>query len=137
MPEEVKIRWIWLKIMYVYTLVISGGIGLGYILMPGTMVQMMGLPAQDPITFGLAGSIFLAFAVASIFGLRSPLRFAPLLLIELMYKLIWFIGVAAPLVVLQKFPGYAVPTAIIFATFIIGDLIAIPFPVIFARETGY
>ncbi|HVP94536.1 MAG TPA: hypothetical protein VMS89_05115 [Methanoregulaceae archaeon] len=137
MPEEVKIRWTWLKIMYAYTLIVSGAIGLGYLLMPGTMIKMMGLPPEDPITFGVAGSVFLAFALVSILGLRSPLKFAPVLLLEILYKLIWFIAVAAPLLVLHQFPGYAVIMAVVFATFILGDLIAIPFPVVFARESGY
>jgi hypothetical protein len=137
MPEEVKIRWTWLKIMYAYTLIVAGAIGLGYILVPGIMIKTMGLPAQDPITFGLAGSVFLAFALVSILGLRSPLKFAPLLLLELSYKLIWYIGVAIPLIALHQFPGYAVMMAVVLATFIIGDLVAIPFRVIFAKEAGH
>lgn len=139
MAEEVKttIRWTWLKIMYVYTLVVSGAMGLGYLLAPGTMIKMMGMPAQDSVTFGLAGSFFFAFALGSVLGLRSPLKFAPLLLLEVFYKAIWFIAVAIPLAVGNKFPEYAVPMAVILATFIIGDLIAIPFPIVFAKETGH
>ena len=137
MPEEMKVRWTWLKIMYVYTLIGAGGFGLGYLLMPGVMIKMMGFPAQDPITFGVAGSVFCAFALLSVLGLRSPLKFAPVLLLQLFYKLIWFIAVVVPLLISNQFPGYAGIMAVIFATYIIGDLIAIPFPIVFAKEGGH
>lgn len=71
MPEAVKIRFVWLKIMYAYTLIGAGGFGLGILLMPGLMTKMMGVPAQDPITLGIAGSVFCAFALLSVLGLRS------------------------------------------------------------------
>jgi hypothetical protein len=98
---------------------------------------MMGFPAQDPVIFGVAGSVFCAFAVLSVLGLRSPLKFAPVLVLQLSYKLIWFIAVVLPLLVSGQFPGYATIMAVIFATYIIGDLIAIPFPVVFAKEAGH
>jgi hypothetical protein len=44
--------------------------------------------------------------------------------------------VIVPLVISQQFPGYAVVLAVIFMTYIIGDLIAIPFPIVFAKEAG-
>lgn len=136
MPEAVKIRFVWLKIMYAYTLIGAGGFGLGILLMPDLMIKMMGFPAQDPITLGIAGSVFCGFAVLAVLGLRSPLRFAPVLLLQLCYKLIWCSAVMIPLVIKQQFPGYAVMLAVIFMTYIIGDLIAIPFPVVFARDAG-
>jgi hypothetical protein len=106
------------------------------LLMPGLMIKMMGFPPQDPITFGIAGSVFLAFALVSVLGLRSPLKFAPVLLLSLSYKLIWFIAVVIPLLISQQFPGYASLLAVIFMTYIVGDLIAIPFPIVFAQATG-
>jgi hypothetical protein len=137
MPEEKKIRWTWLKIMYAYTLVGAGGFGLGILLMPKLMVQMMGFPDQDPVTFGIAGSVFCAFALLSVLGLRSPLKFAPVLLLSLSYKTIWFIAVVIPLLVSQRFPPYAGILAFIFVTYIVGDLIAIPFHSVFAQEGGH
>lgn len=132
-----KVRWTWLKIMYAYTLIGAGGFGLGILLVPGLMMKMMGFPAQDPVTLGIAGSVFCACAVLSVLGLRSPLKFAPVLVLQLLYKLIWFIAVVLPLLVSGQFPGYAGILAVIFATYIIGDLIAIPFPVVFAKEAGH
>lgn len=106
--------------------------GLGVILFPSVMSQSM--PKQDPVTFGITGSVYLAFAILSILGLRSPLKFVPVLLLQLCYKVIWFIGVILPFLFSGLFPMYAIPLVIMWAIFIIGDLIAIPFSYVFAKE---
>jgi hypothetical protein len=121
--------------MYIYTIVGAGGFGLGIIVIPNIMKSVFGWPSQDPIVFGVTGSVYLAFAILSILGLRSPLRFVPVLLLQLCYKVVWFIGVILPLLVIGEFPMYAVLLVIIFATYIIGDLIAIPFSYVFAKQS--
>ena len=75
----------------------------------------------------------LAFAIASVFGLRAPLEFSPALLIELAYKVIWFIAIFIPVSIVGQLPSCAIRTAIIFAAFVVGDLIAIPFRYLFAK----
>jgi hypothetical protein len=123
--------------MYIYTIVGAGGFGLGMIIMPGFMQSSFGWPSQDPIVLGICGSVYFAFALLSILGLRSPLKFAPVLLLQLSYKVVWFIGVILPILIAGKFPSYAVLYVLIFATYIIGDLIAIPFSYVFAKETDH
>jgi len=91
-------------------------------------------PSQDPIVFGVFGSVYLSFALLSILGLRSPLKFSPVLLLQLSYKVIWFIGVVLPLLATGNLPSYALVYVVIFASYIVGDVIAIPFSYIFARE---
>jgi hypothetical protein len=127
MSNNLNIRFGWLKFMYVFTIIIAGACGTGMIIIPNTIKSIFGLPDQDPITFGIVGSVYLAFGILSILGLRCPLRFVPVLLLQLCYKMIWFIGFVLPLIIEGKFPFYAIPFAIIFAVYIIGDLIAIPF----------
>jgi hypothetical protein len=121
--------------MYIYTIVIAGLMGLGMIIVPELIKSIFAWPVAEPIVFGIVGSAFLAFGILSIFGLRDPLKFSPVLLLQLFYKSIWFIGGVAPLVAVGKFPMYGLSAVIIFATFIIGDLIAIPFAYIFAKPT--
>ena len=126
--KEVKgIRWCWLRFMYLYTTLGAGGFGLAILAMPERMKAIFGWPGEEPIALGIVGSVYLAFGVVSIFGLRDPLKFVPILLLQLCYKLAWFAFVVAPLLVSGRFPGYAVLTAVIFATYVVGDLIAIPF----------
>jgi len=134
MSKELNVRWGWLKGMYIYTIVTAGGLGLGMILTPEMIKSMFSWPVAEPIALGIVGSVSLAFGILSIFGLRSPLKFAPVLLLQLCYKSIWFIGVIFPLLITAQFPNYAVLTAIVFATYIIGDLIAIPFSYVFAKQ---
>jgi hypothetical protein len=135
MPEDLSVRWGWLRGMYIYTIIGAGGFGLGIIAMPSVMRTTFGWPNQDPIVFGVSGSVYLAFALLSILGLRSPLKFAPVLLLQLSYKVVWFIGVIIPLLITGAFPTYAILFVVIFATYIVGDLIAIPFPYVFGRES--
>ena len=134
MENQIKIRYGWLKGMYIYTILGAGLSGLGMILMPKTYASMFNLPIQEPINFGILGSVYLAFGLISILGLRSPLKFVPILLAEITYKTIWFVGVIIPLILKGQFPQYALINTIIFATFIIGNAIAIPFKYIFSKQ---
>ena len=134
MPEEKIIRWGWLKCMYIYTILGSGGFGLGMIVVPEFIKSMFRWPVEGPIALGIIGSVYVAFGILSIFGLRSPLKFVPVLFMQLCYKVIWFVGVALPLVVAGQFPNYAILISVIFATYIIGDLIAIPFSHVFNKQ---
>jgi hypothetical protein len=103
---------------------------------PEVMKSAFQWPVNEPIAFGVIGSVYTAFGLLSILGLRSPLKFAPLLLMQLCYKSIWFVCVLAPLVITAHFPAYGITMAIIFATYIIGDLIAIPFAYVFAKGSN-
>ena len=135
MSKDINVRWGWLKAMYIYTIIGAGGFGLGIIIMPDVMRSIFGFPSQDPIVFGVTGSVYLSFALLSVLGLRSPLKFAPVLLLQVSYKLVWLIGVILPILFGGKFPTYGILYVVIFATYIIGDLIAIPFPYVFAKQS--
>jgi len=135
MSKDVRVRWGWLKFMYVYTIFGAGGFGLGVILVPDVMKSVFGLPSQEPIVFGVTGSVYLSFALLSILGLRSPLKFVPVLLLQLSHKSVWFIGVVLPLLVSGSLANYAMLYAAVFMTYIIGDLIAIPFSYVFSKQS--
>jgi hypothetical protein len=122
--------------MYVYTIVIAGLMGLAEIVAPARMQSALGMPEQDPTVFGLAASMFLAFGLVAILGLRAPLKYCPILLAELLYKLVWLCGVVLPLALRGQFPTSAAVQVVIFVTFIIGNLIAIPFRYLFGRDAG-
>ncbi|MGD0753956.1 MAG: hypothetical protein ABR927_02755 [Bacteroidales bacterium] len=134
MENKLKIRYGWLKGMYVYTALGAGLSGLGIILMPETFASMWKMPIQDPIIYGIVGSVFLAFGLISILGLISPLKFAPILLLQMTYKIIWFIGVILPTVFTGQLHWYAFIFIMVFATYIIGDMIAIPFKYLLKKQ---
>jgi len=131
-----KIRWRWLKFMYIYTVVIAGGIGLAQLVAPSQMQSTLGMPQQDPLAFGLGASVFLALGLVAILGIRAPLKYCPILLVELVYKLLWLCGVVIPVALRGEFPNWCIVQVAIFCTFVVGDLIAIPFRYMFSRDTG-
>ena len=50
----------------------------------------------DPVR-GVAFSFWAALSTLSVLGLRYPLKMVPLLLLQLLYKLIWLAAVALPM----------------------------------------
>ncbi|MBN1572371.1 MAG: hypothetical protein JW984_04150 [Deltaproteobacteria bacterium] len=134
MSNHEKARFGWIKFMYIYTILGAGGSGLGMLFAPELMKSLFKFPPQDPVVFGIVGSVYVAFGVLSILGLRSPLKFTPILLLQLCYKSIWMICVILPLLFAGKVEMYAVMLTVFFITYIIGDLIAIPFTYVFKKE---
>jgi hypothetical protein len=120
--------------MYIYNIVGAGAFGLGIIVIPNVMRSIFGWPDQDPIVYGVMGSVWLSCGLISILGLRCPLKFTPVLLLQLIYKVVWFIGVILPLLFGGKFPTYGILYVVIFASYIVGDLIAIPSSYIFDKH---
>ena len=135
MAEDIKVRMHWLKGMYIYTIICSGGFGLGMLFMQDTLQSLLGWAEIEPLTYGIAGSVYVTFGILSIFGLKAPLKFIPVLLTELIYKVIWLIVIMLPLLITNQFPSYGIMLAVIFVTFIIGNLIAIPFSYIINKES--
>jgi len=135
MSKNSDIRWGWLQAMYIYTIVGAGGFGLGMVFAPELVKSLLGWPVEEPLVFGMVGSVYLAFAVLSVLGLRAPLKFAPVLLLQLCYKSVWFVAVIIPVLMSGQVPIYAILLSVIFVSYIIGDLIAIPFTAIFSSDS--
>ncbi len=135
MSESANVRWGWLRFMYIYTIIGAGGFGVGMIFIPGIVQSAFGFPSQDPVVFGIVASVYAAFGLLSIPGLKSPLKFAPVLVMQFCYKVIWLVAVVLPLLFSGRYPMYATTLLILFATYIIGDLIAIPFSYVFSKQT--
>ena len=131
MAQVTDVRWGWLKLMYIYTIIGAGASGLGILIVPEVMKSIFQIPEGDQITLSITGSVYLAFAVLSILGLREPLKYAPILLLQLGFKTIWFVGSIIPLAIAGDLPTHAILIGGIYATYIIGDLIAIPFKYLF------
>lgn len=133
MSENHRIRWGWIRFMYIYNIVVAGGFGLGMILIPDLLRSWFKFPDQDPIVFGAYGSVLAASGILAILGLRAPLKFVPLLLFQLFYKVIWFIGVLLPFLLVNELQLYVIVFIAVFASYIIGNLIAIPFSYMFSK----
>ncbi|MHA1148274.1 MAG: hypothetical protein ACTSR8_08510 [Promethearchaeota archaeon] len=120
--------------MYLWTFFIAGVIGILIIFAPILAQSSLGLSKQDPIMFGILGSLWMAFGLLSLVGFfRDPIKFLPVLMLQFTYKVIWYIGVVIPVAITSGLQFHAIVMVIIFATYIIGDLLVIPFNYIFAK----
>ncbi len=124
--EDAKFHPGWLRIMYAYTIVGAGGIGLALLVAPTIAMPLLGFPAEEPIVTGVAYSMWVSFGILSVLGLRSPLKYVPVLLLQFGYKVVWFLAVFAPVALSGSLPLFALPMAALFSTMIIGDIFAIP-----------
>ena len=122
-----------LRFMYAYTILTGGVLGFALLVAPGTMLPALGMPSEEPFLAGILYSVWLAEGILSAFGLRYPVNFAPVLLLQLAYKLIWLVAIIIPHLVTSQLPTFAITTSALYITFIIGDMIAIPWRHIFAR----
>lgn len=120
-----------LKIMYIITIIIAGIVGLLIIITPDVVISLFSLPAQDPYYFGFAGAVWLTFALLSILGLLNPMKYVPILLFQLIQKVIWVLAVLLPNVIVDGAQFYTIFLLIVFIIFIIGDILAIPFKEVF------
>lgn len=134
MSQTADIRWGWLKAMYIVTILAAGVLGLGIVLAP-ELIKARLHTTCDVIPYGTLGAVWLAMGIIAIFGLRDPLKFVPLLLLQLIYKVVWIASVFVPLWITGTFPERHIVTAVLFGLIIAGDLIAIPFRYLFAKPS--
>ena len=124
-----------LKVFYAVIAIIEIPIGILMLVAPEVYLSIMGGPSnQDPLLYGVAASIWETFGILSLLGIRSPMKFVPILLFQFTYKCIWFIGVILPLAILGQIGMYGILMIIVFAIFVIGDIIVIPWRTILEKE---
>ena len=66
-------------------------------------------------------------------GVRFPVTMLPLLLLQILYKVIWLIGVASLLWSARRLNPDAIGTVRFFAGIVVLDLIVIPWPYVFEK----
>ncbi|HNX14012.1 MAG TPA: hypothetical protein PK854_01150 [Oscillospiraceae bacterium] len=123
-----------LKLMYTVTILIAGGLGIGILAVSGTTQWIFGVDCPRVVS-GLVASVFLSFALISVLGLRDPVKYIPILFMQLLYKTVWLCVVALPLLIAREITSDMIPVIAIFLAVIIGDLFAIPFKVFFGKKS--
>lgn len=129
-------RLVRLKCLYWYTILGAGGAGLWLLISPGSFAAGLGMPHQDAFVLGVTGSVWLAFGLVAALGLRAPVAFAPIFLVQLAYKVLWLAVVLVPRLAREAPPPYAWLFAAIFASYVVFDLIAIPFGRLWPERRG-
>ncbi len=115
-----------LKICFLYTFVTTIPFGLIVLFAPGLFSIISDMPIQDQYIFGIAGSVWFAFGISSLLGFRNPEKFVPVLLMQFLYKVIWILVVAVPLLLTRSVQMYAILFVVVFISYIVLDIIAIP-----------
>ena len=64
--------------------------------------------------------------IFGLLGLRSPLKFSGILLLQATGKIIWILAVAVPGLVAGTLQTFTGELAVLFAFWVIGDLLAAP-----------
>jgi hypothetical protein len=132
-PEKVSFHPNWLRVMFAVNIFLTGGLALLLIVAPNTAATLFSSPAQEPLFSGYASSYMLGIAIFSIAGLRSPLKFSPLLFLQAIVKIIWFIAILVPVMAAGPLSTYGIGLAVMFIPYIIGDLIVTPYRYIFKK----
>ena len=116
-----------LKALYLYTILGDVGLGVWLLVAPLGFTTAFGLPESDPYLLGIVGAIYTAFAVGAAFGLFAPMRFVGLVFLQLVYKSLWLGLMFAPRALHGEAPDYAWLIAAVFASYVVLDLLALPF----------
>ena len=87
-----------LILMYLANILVAGWVGLTSLFAPVTAVHSVwqGTTSADGASLRVVGALWTSIALLSFFGLFNPLGFAPVLLLQLIYKGGWLLVVALP-----------------------------------------
>ena len=124
-----------LKPLYVYTIAGSGLFGVWLLVAPSTFAAAFGLSTPDPYLLGIIGAIYAAFGIVAAIGLRAPVRFAPILVMQLVYKTLWLGLVLLPRLVRGPVSLLGWIFTLIFASYVVLDILALPFRVLLRPRT--
>jgi hypothetical protein len=120
--------------MYAANVFVSGPLGLAALVTPEWTRTQLAIPAGDPVSFGVAiGAVPLAFGIGGLLGLRAPVRMSPILVLQVLYKSAFLLAVLGPWLLDGSIPSYAVTPIAIFVFFIVGNLLAVPFPYVLGK----
>jgi len=117
-----------LRFQFWLTIIVTIPLGLFIMLLPNLFQRIAGIPRQDHTYFGISGAVYMAFGLLSFLGLRNPLKFSPLLLLQFTYKMLWFLLVMGRRAAFGQLPKTWPNQAMMlgYGIFIIGDICAMP-----------
>lgn len=111
------VRLYLLRFLYLFTAVVVG---------MGAWPEVVRHSGHDADWIGgIAFSIYAAYSVLMLLGVLIPLRMLPLVLLQLLYKSIWIVGIGIPLWRAGHL-GAMAGTIRFFAIIVVVDLIVVP-----------
>ena len=117
-----------MKFQYLLTSVVATGLGLAILLFPEMTLKLFMMKPQDQVVYGISGAVYLAFGLLSMLGLKDPVTWLPILLLQFLYKIIWFVLVIGRSIALGQLDILSSAWLIAgYAVFVAGDIWGIPF----------
>jgi len=110
-------------------------LGLMMVLTPEVLTDSLGWVLDEPLFPGAYGGCLIAFGILCALGLRSPVRFAPVLFFQFTYKLSWLLLVWVPLLVKGELPDYHGFYTVAMVSAMLIDIYVVPFRYLLRKES--
>ena len=88
--------------------------------------------ALDPME-GVVWSVWASFSVLSLIGIIYPLKMLPIILLEILYKVIWLLVVAYPLWSVGQLEGSDAEALFLPFVWVILPIVAVPWKYVFRK----
>jgi len=116
-----------MRFQYWFTVFAAIPLGLAIILFPEFTRNLFNWKEQDRLIFGISGSVYFAFGTLSILGLKDPVKWSPILLLQFLYKVTWFVAVVGMMAKRGELEmSSSIYLIIGYAAMVAGDLWAVP-----------
>ncbi|MEM7077583.1 MAG: hypothetical protein AAF513_03040 [Pseudomonadota bacterium] len=121
-----------LRIMYGCAILGAGIVGLVTLFAPSLAARYVFLGATNvDIYIRILGALWLSLGAVSILGLISPIRFIPILVVQLVYKSLWLLVAAYPALLAGSREVGLIFFAGLFSAWVFALLLMIPFTLVF------
>ena len=128
-----------LQALYLVLVVYVGAVAIALLVDPKSALSFSGFPSEGipypaSLIAGVAYSQWLAIALLSVLGLRSPFKFSPILLMVVTYKTVWMLALALPRAISGTLIPYGQTTAIEWVIIVIIYASLMPWKYILAKS---
>ena len=128
-----------LQVLYLVLVVYVGATAIWLLVDPKSAMSFLGFPSSGipypaSLVAGVAYSQWLAIALLSVLGVRSPIKYSPVLLLVVTYKTVWMLALALPKAISGNLISWGQTTAIEWVIIVIIYASLMPWKYIFAKS---
>jgi hypothetical protein len=128
-----------LQAVYLVLVVYVGAMAIYLLVDPKNALSFIGFPSSGipypaSLVAGVAYSQWLAIALLSVLGVRSPIKYSPVLLLVVTYKTVWMLALALPRAISGTLISWGQTTAIEWLIIVIIVVLVMPWKYIFEKS---
>ena len=128
-----------LQAVYLVLVVYVGILAIYLLVDPKSALSFVGFPSSGvpypaSLIAGVAYSQWLAIALLSVLGLRSPFKYSPVLLLVVTYKTVWMLALALPRAISGNLISWGTTTAIEWLILVVIAVLVMPWKYIFEKS---